>query len=454
MPKPARKSPAALIASLDEAERAAFLEGLSGNALGALPWLWEVWAHPGHQIEPEGDWQTWVILGGRGAGKTRAGAEWIRAEVEGPTPGAPGRARRVALVGETIEQVRAVMVEGESGLMAVTPPDRRPDFLATRKKLVWPNGAEAMLVSAASPEAMRGPQFDCAWADELAKWRRCREAWDMLQFCLRMGERPRQVVTTTPRDNDVLVEIMEAPGTVVTRAPTEANRAHLAPDFLNRLKSRFGNTSLGRQELEGELVREVAGALWTPAMIDAARVNDVPDLDRVVVGVDPPMTAGPDADECGIVVAGLIRKGEPGEWNVFVLADESRAGLGPAAWARVAAEAYRDHQADRLVAEVNQGGDLVETVVRQVDPHVSYRAVRATDGKRMRAEPVAALYEQGRVHHVGALPELERQMCRFVAGRGNGIKSPDRLDALVWAVTELMFGGNQKEFDPRVRGFS
>ena len=452
MPKRARKSPAALIASLDEAERAAFLEGLSENALGALPWLWEVWAHPGHQIEPEGDWHTWVILGGRGAGKTRAGAEWIRAEVEGATPDAPGRARRVALVGETIDQVRAVMVEGESGLMAVTPPDRRPDFLASRNRLVWPNGAEAMLLSAANPEAMRGPQFDCAWADELAKWRYCREAWDMLQFCLRLGERPRQVVTTTPRDNDVLVEIMKAPGTVLTRAPTEANRANLAPGFYERLKGRYGTTSLGRQELEGELVREVPGALWTPAIIDAARVDEVPELDRVVVGVDPPVTAGPGADECGIVVAGLSRKGEQSEWKVFVLADESRAGLGPSAWARVAAEAYRDHQADRLVAEVNQGGDLVETVVRQVAPHVSYRKVTAMRGKRLRAEPVAALYEQGRVHHLGAFPKLEQQMCRFVAGGKNGIKSPDRLDALVWAVTELMFGGDQKQFDPRVRG--
>jgi phage terminase large subunit-like protein len=335
----------------------------------------------------------------------------------------------VALLGETIDQVRAVMVEGESGLMAVTPSDRRPAFRATRNRLVWPNGAEAMLVSAANPEALRGPQFDCAWSDELAKWKRCREAWDMLQFCLRLGARTRQVVTTTPRDNDVLVEIMGEAASVVTHAGTEANRANLAPDFLARLRARHAGTMLGRQELDGELVRGREGAFWTPAMIDAARETEAPDLDRVVVAVDPPVTAGENADECGIVVAGVSRKGEPSGWKVYVLADLSCGGQSPRAWAGIAAEAYRVFQADRLVAEVNQGGDLVESVMRQVDPQISYRAVRASRGKRVRAEPVAALYEQGRVRHVGCFPELESQMCRFVAASRGGIKSPDRLDA-------------------------
>ena len=224
MPTPAPKSPVALLASLAEAERGAFLDGLSSNALAAMPWLWEVWAHPRHQIEPEGDWQTWVILGGRGAGKTRAGAEWIRAQVEGPMPLCRGRSRRVALIGETIDQVRAVMVEGESGLLATSPPDRRPELKISLNRLIWPNGAEAMLLSAANPEALRGPQFDCAWADELAKWKKCRDAWDMLQFCLRLGDRPRQIVTTTPRDNDVLIEIMGDAQSVVTHAGTQVNR--------------------------------------------------------------------------------------------------------------------------------------------------------------------------------------------------------------------------------------
>ena len=450
LPKPERKSPAALIASLDEAERDAFLDGLSSNALAAMPWLWRVWAHPQHQLEPEGDWQTWVILGGRGAGKTRAGAEWIRDQVEGAMPLSPGRSRRVALVGETIDQVRAVMVEGESGLMATAPPDRRPELRISQNKLIWPNGAEAMLVSAANPEALRGPQFDCAWADELAKWKKCRDAWDMLQFCLRLGERPRQVVTTTPRDNDVLIEVMGDANSVVTHAGTDVNRANLAPDFFDRLKARYGGTTTGRQELDGELVRGREGAFWSPAMIDAARAREAPELDRIVVAVDPPVTSGESADECGIVVAGVSQKGEPSEWKVYVLADFSCARQSPQAWAEIAAEAYRDFQADRLVAEVNQGGDLVEALMRNVDAQISYRAVHATRGKRLRAEPVAALYEQGRVRHVGCFPELENQMCQFTGASGTGIKSPDRLDALVWALTDLMLDGAGQGV-PRVR---
>ena len=365
-------------------------------------------------------------------------------------PLSPGRSRRVALVGETIDQVRAVMVEGESGLLACSPPDRRPELKASRNRLIWPNGAEATLVSAANPEALRGPQFDCAWADELAKWTKCRDAWDMLQFCLRLGDRPRQVVTTTPRDNDVLIEIMGDAHSVVTHAGTQVNRANLAPDFVDRLRGRYAGTTLGRQELDGELVRGREGAFWTPAMIDAARTRDAPELDRIVVAVDPPMTSGPSADECGIVVAGVCRKGEPSEWKVYVLADLSVAGHSPLAWAEVAAEAYRDFQADRLVAEVNQGGDLVENVVRQVDPQISYRAVRASRGKRLRAEPVAALYEQGRVRHVGCFPELENQMCQFVVANRAGIKRPDRLDALVWALTDLVLDGMGHGV-PRVR---
>ena len=257
-------------------------------------------------------------------------------------------------------------------------------------------------------------------------------------------------MTTTPRDNDVLVEIMGDARSVVTHAGTEVNRANLAPDFLDRLKGRYAGTTLGRQELDGELVRERKGAFWTPAMIDAARTGDAPELDRIVVAVDPPMTSGPNADECGIVVAGVSRKGEPGEWKVYVLADLSAAGQSPRAWAGIAAEAYRDFQADRLVAEVNQGGDLVESVMRQVDPQIRYRAVRASRGKRLRAEPVAALYEQGRVLHVGCFPELENQMCRFVAANTGGIKSPDRHDALVWALTDLVLDGVGQGV-PRVR---
>jgi phage terminase large subunit-like protein len=356
----------------------------------------------------------------------------------------------VCLLGETIDQVRAVMVEGESGLLASSPPDRRPEVRLSHGKLVWANGAEAMIASAANPEALRGPQFDCAWSDELAKWRYCREAWDMLQFCLRLGDDPRQIVTTTPRDNDVLVEILGQPGTVVTGGATGANRANLAPGFVEAMEARYGGTSLGRQELGGELIRERKGALWSPQLIEAGRVCEAPDdLDRIVVAVDPPATSGEGADECGIVVAGLRDGGRPGTGAVYVLEDLSVRGLGPSGWAGIVAAAYATWGADRVVAEVNQGGDMVESVLRQVAPQVSYRALRAQQGKRVRAEPVAALYEQGRVHHVGGFPELEDQMTTFT-GQTRGAKSPDRLDALVWAVTELIHG-SQTAARPRVR---
>lgn len=438
--KPVQKSKAALLASLPEAERAAFIDQLSDNALAAMPWLWELWGNPLHQVAPQGDWAVWVIMGGRGAGKTRAGAEWVRSRVEGSTPLARGAACRVALLGETIDQVRDVMVEGESGLLAQTPLDRRPDYKRSLNKLVWPNGAEAMVLSAANPEALRGPQFDCAWSDELAKWKYCREAWDMLQFCLRLGSDPRQIVTTTPRDNPVLDELLARPDTVVSKGGTSANTANLAPKFLETLETRYGGTALGRQELDGEIVRETRGALWTREMIEAARVADVPPLDRIVVAVDPQVSASKGSDECGIVVAGLRRAPERRDWQVYVLADRTCQPKTVSDWALEAAAAYEEFSACRLVAEVNQGGNMVEQVIRQIEPNIAFRAVRATEGKRTRAEPVAALYEQGRVFHVGAYPELEDQMVSFTGQRA-GEASPDRLDALVWALTELVIDG-------------
>ena len=428
-------SNAASIASLSASERTAFLDSLSDNTVASLAYLFDFWAHPQHQKPPLGDWTTWVILGGRGAGKTRAGAEWVRTQVEGATPLAPGRAARFALIGETLDQAQWVMVEGESGILACSAPDRRPEWQASRRRLVWPNGAEARVFSAADPESLRGPQFDGAWSDELAKWRKCRQAWDMLQFGLRLGDNPRQMVTTTPRDNPVLIEIMEAAGTRVTHASTAVNRINLAPDFLDRLAARYDGTTLGRQELEGELVREHRGALWSRAMIEDNRA-EAPELERVVVAVDPPVTSTSASDECGIVVAGIARRG--GIVHGHVLADLSAQGLSPVQWADLAATAYRQYRADRLVAEVNQGGDLVESVVRQVAPDVAFRAVHATRGKRLRAEPVAALYEQGRVHHGAGFAVLEDQMCSFFADRATAARSPDRLDALVWALTDLM----------------
>ncbi|HMO09519.1 MAG TPA: terminase family protein, partial [Paracoccaceae bacterium] len=267
------KSGAAWLASAPQETVEEFLGGLSDNALLSLPWVFEFWAMP-HQLPPEGAWRAWVIMGGRGAGKTRAGSEWVRSQVEGPTPEAQGRAARVALVGETIEQAREVMVFGESGILACSPPDRMPQWEAGRKRLVWPNGAVAQIYSAHEPESLRGPQFDAAWVDELAKWRRAEEAWDMLQFALRLGDDPRVVVTTTPRNTGALKAIILNPSTVLTHAPTEANRAHLAESFLREVYARYGGTRLGRQELEGVLIEDVEGALWTTAMLAVATASE------------------------------------------------------------------------------------------------------------------------------------------------------------------------------------
>lgn len=427
-----------------------FLGGLSDGALMALPWLFEFWALP-HQLPPDGVWKTWVIMGGRGAGKTRAGAEWVRAQVEGAAPLDPGLARRVALVGETLEQVEKVMIFGQSGIMACTPPDRRPVWEAGKRRLVWPNGAVAEVYSAHSPEGLRGPQFDAAWADELAKWPKAHDAWDMLQFALRLGPDPRQVVTTTPRNVGVLKAILNNPSTVVTQAPTEANRAYLAESFLEEVRARYGGTRIGRQELDGVLLEDVEGALWTTEMLERCRSKAPGRLSRVVVAVDPPASGHETADECGIVVVGALTEGPPSDWRAWVLEDASVQGARPDGWARAAIAAMERHGADRLVAEVNQGGQMVEAVIRQVDPMVPFRAVHASRGKVTRAEPVAALYEQGRVHHLRGLHKLEEQMCRMSRQGYQGRGSPDRVDALVWALTELIVEPAARWRRPRVR---
>jgi phage terminase large subunit-like protein len=417
----------------------------------ALPYLFEFWALP-HQLPPSGDWRTWVIMGGRGAGKTRAGAEWVRAEVEGARPMDTGRCKRIALVGETIDQVREVMIFGESGILACSPPDRRPEWQATRKRLIWPNGAVAQAFSAHDPEGLRGPQFDGAWVDELAKWKRARETWDMLQFGLRLGEAPRVCVTTTPRNVGVLKDILATPSTVTSSAPTEANRAHLAESFLDEVRARYAGTRLGRQELDGLLIDEAEDALWSPAMLEAARVDTLPEFDRVVVAVDPPVSGHAASDECGIIVVGAITRGPVQDWRAYVLADASVSAASPARWARAVIRARELWGAERVVAEVNQGGDLVEQVIRQVDPLVPLRKVHASRGKAARAEPVAALYEQGRVHHARGLGTLEDQMCAMTARGYEGRGSPDRVDALVWALTDLIVEPASKWVRPRVRG--
>lgn len=446
------RSGADLIASASVAERDAFLTSLEEvpGALLALPYPFEFWAHP-HQLPPEGDWRSWVILGGRGAGKTRAGAEWVRSMVEGARPLDTGPARRVALVGETLDQVREVMIFGDSGIMACAPPDRRPEWLATRRMLRWPNGAEAVACSAHDPESLRGPQFDAAWVDELAKWKRAQEAWDMLQFTLRLGSHPRICVTTTPRNVGVLKALLASPSTVVTRAPTEANRAYLASSFLDEVRERYAGTRLGRQELDGDLLDQVEGALWSLETLEQARCEVLPEFDRIVVAVDPPAGSTKRSDACGIVVAGVITDGPPQDWRAVVLEDASVQGVSPLVWARRAITAMERWGAQALVAEVNQGGDMVEAVLRQVDPMVPVVRVHASKSKGARAEPVAALYEQGRVAHHGVFDALEDEMCRMTRLGYEGAGSPDRLDALVWALTDLVIARAAEWRVPRVR---
>jgi len=432
-----------------------FLDSLSSGEILALRYLFEFWAMD-HQLPPEGDWCSWVVMGGRGAGKTRAGAEWVRAQVEGARPLDPGACSRVALVGETMDQVRDVMIFGESGILACSPPHRRPEWQATRKRLIWPNGATAQVFSAHEPESLRGPQFDAAWVDELAKWKRARATWDMLQFALRLGRHPRVCVTTTPRNVGVLKELLGRDSTVITQAPTEANRAYLADSFLEEVRARYAGTRLGRHELDGVLVDEAEDALWRGAMLEAARralPSGEDGMDRIVVAIDPPMSRHAGSDACGIVVAGARTRGPVQDWRAWVLEDASLRGASPAQWAEAAVAAMERWGASRLVAEVNQGGNLVEEVIRQVAPLAPVTKVHARQGKAARAEPVAALYDQGRVFHAAGaeLSALEEQMCAMTTRGFEGRGSPDRVDALVWALHDLLIVPAAKWRDPKLR---
>lgn len=417
---------ASCLASQPEAIRRKILADLSEADLAALEYDWRFWARP-EQVAPGGEWLTWVINAGRGFGKTRAGAEWIRGQVEA------GR-RRIALVGETYKDLVEVMCFGDSGLASVFPEHQKPKIVANPNvQVTFHTGAIALGYNATQPAQLRGPQFDAAWCDELAKWRHARETWDMLQFGLRLGDRPQALVTTTPRPIAVLKEIMADPATVVTRGSTFDNAGNLAPSFLRQIKTRYAGTRLGRQELEAEILDDLPGALWTRAMFDDARRDAAPDMRRIVVAVDPSGTSGDDdGDDIGIVVAGVGIDGRG-----YVLADRT-CKLSPNAWARRAVAAYHEFKADRIVAERNYGGAMVEATIRTADRGVSYKEVVASRGKVVRAEPIAALYEQGRISHIGSFPELEDQLCQFGPDGHVGEGSPDRADALVWALTELM----------------
>jgi phage terminase large subunit-like protein len=415
------------IASLPNRPWERALGNLSDDDSKTLAWDWFFRGARKSQKPPPGDWRIWLLLAGRGFGKTRTGAEFVRARI------ADGTARRVALVAPTAADARAVMVEGESGLLSIGPPEQRPEYEPSKHLLTWPDGAIATTYSADEPDRLRGPQHDFAWCDELAAWR-YPQAWDMLMFGLRLGADPRAIVTTTPRPTKLIRDLVADPKIAVTRGRTIENYENLAPAFLAQIVRRYEGTRLGRQELDGEILEDVPGALWSRGIVEAARVAGVPELARIVVAIDPAAGSGEHSDETGIVVAGRTRSG-----HGYVLADIS-GHYTPTEWARAAVAAYRTHAADRIVAEVNNGGEMVEATLRVVDPAVPFTAVHAARGKVARAEPVAALYEQGRVHHLGAFSALEDQMCGFVHDfdRAAAGYSPDRVDALVWALTELL----------------
>jgi phage terminase large subunit-like protein len=386
-----------------------------------------------------GDWVVWLYLAGRGAGKTRSGAEFIRDEVERGV-------KRIALIGATAADVRDVMIEGDSGLMSVCPPWNRPKYLPSKRRVVWPNGANAGCFSADEPDRLRGPNHEVAWADEVAAWR-YPEAWDMLMLGLRKGQAPRVVVTTTPRPTKLIREMVESNQTHVTRGKTSDNIDNLAPAFLDRVVAKYEGTRLGRQELDAELLQDIPNALWPQKELDACLIQHdtkLPEMKRIVIGVDPSGTKGDESaddltaeksDEIGIVVAGLGTDG-----HGYVLDDISING-SPKIWGEAVVNAYHKWAADKVVAETNFGGAMVEFVIKASDPMVNYKSVTASRGKSIRAEPVSGLYEQKKVHHVGLFPKLTEQMGFMTTHGYVGDGSPDRLDALVWALTELMLQG-------------
>ncbi len=418
--------------------------GLNGASLAKGEWFQfaRVKQYPAMLDYPA----TWLVTGGRGAGKTRLGAEWVNALVRGLPPFTPSTCKygRFALVGETLGDVRDVMIEGPSGLLTISRR-YRPRFEPSRRRLLWDSGAVAQMFSSEDPESLRGPQFEAAWCDELSKWKNADACFDMLQFGLRLGERPRQLITTTPKPIPLIKRLYRDPGVRVDRMPTEDNAGNLAPGFLEAIFDRYAGSKLGRQELEGELIEDRDDALWSRGLIESVQTPRPAELRRIVVAVDPPATSLKTSDACGIVAAGLDPEG-----MAIVLADATVRAAKPQEWASVAVGLFHQLEADCFVVETNQGGDMVGAVIATVDPDVPVKPVRATRGKWLRAEPVAALYHQGKVRHAGRFPALEDEMCDFAPDGLSGGRSPDRVDALVWAITELMPRISSR---PRIRDF-
>lgn len=412
----------------------AAISELSQSDAEALLYDWGLWARE-NQLPPESDWRFWLCLAGRGWGKTRTGAEWTKKRVEQGY-------RRIALVGRTAADVRDTMIQGESGLMSIYPLSQRPRYIKSERRVEWANGAIAICYSAEEPDQLRGPQHDTAWADELASWMYA-DAWDQLKFGLRLGDDPRVVITTTPRPTKIIKELVADTHTHITRGSTFDNKTNLAGAFIDAIISKYDGTRLGRQELHAEILDDNPNALWQRGQIEALCVNRAPDLVRIAIAIDPATTSGEDSAETGIIAAG---EGSDGQY--YVLQDASMKG-SPNQWATAAVQTYYHLKADRIVAEGNNGGEMIEAVIRSVDKNVPYRMVHATRGKYTRAEPIAALYEQGKVHHVGTFPELEDQMCEWQPGDD----SPDRMDALVWVLTELTTGSKPKALGGKPSGW-
>jgi len=400
---------------------------------------WTFWARD-NQLLPPGNWKTWLLMSGRGFGKTRVGAEFVNSLAK------TGNIKLIALIGKTPADVRDTMIEvGESGILAISPPWFKPNYEPSKRRLTYPNGAIAIIYSGEEPDQLRGPQHGAAWVDELCKFAHPQETWDNLMLGLRIGDNPQVVVTTTPRPIPTIKMIASDPTTVITRGHTLDNKANLSPSYLKYILGKYEGTRLGRQELAGEILDDNPNALWQRAKIDELRVTKCPDLIRIVVGVDPEASSGENSAETGIIVAGIAEVN--GVMHGYILADLSIRGT-PSEWAMSAVAGYHKFCADRIVAEVNQGGDMVESTIRVADANVPVTKIHASRGKVTRAEPVSALCEQGRLHHVGFFPELEDQLCEWVVGE----KSPDRLDAYVHAITELMLQEEEYEqiviYDP------
>jgi phage terminase large subunit-like protein len=433
-----------LLASLKPPERAFLLRRLSNDDLAQLEYDWSFWARR-NQLAPKGDWSAWFICAGRGFGKTRCGAEWVRSMMCGRTPLAMGRVRHMAIVAETSKDARDTMIgagrpPGEgSGLLQIHPPDFKPFYEKNNRRLVWPNGAIASIYNATEPDQLRGPEHEAAWCDEIAKWQYLKETWDNLQMGLRQGRTPQVCITTTPKPLPLLKEILKDEATVRTIGSTYENATNLAPKFLDSVLRKYEGTRVGRQELHAEILDDIPGALWTREMLDKLRVNvkDLPALKRIVVAIDPSGASGEEDEDSSVNMIGIVVAGLSYTGKAYVLADRT-CSLSPAGWGRRAVEAYSEFEADRIVAEKNFGGAMVEHVIRTVDKNVPVMMVHAARGKVARAEPVAALYEQKRVFHVGAFADLEDQLCAFRHDGYAGGASPDRADALVWAITELM----------------